>query len=131
MASMLWGQEDSSVRTSTVRSVPKDSRDPHALYLATATEGDAGVVSAAGELDASSEARLRSAFDELLAEDSTLVVDLAGITFLDSSGLSVLIYAYKRAHELGGSLTLRSPSAIVTRLLELTGQTERFVVSDA
>lgn len=109
-----------------------DSRDPHALYLATAKEGGAGVVSAAGELDASSEARLRAAFDELLAEGhSTLVVDLAGITFLDSSGLSVLIYAYKRAHELGGSLTLRSPSATVTRLLELTGQTERFVVSDA
>lgn len=115
-----------------MRSVLNDSSDPHALHLATSTEGDAAVVSASGELDANTEGRLRSAFDELLADGhSTLVVDLAGITFLDSSGLSVLIYAYKQAHQGGGSLTLRAPSATVTRLLELTGQTERFVVSEA
>lgn len=132
MLSMNKGQEDSSGRTSTVPFVLNDPRGPDALQLATATEGDAGVVSAAGELDANSEARLRSAVDELLTEGcSTLILDLAGISFIDSSGLSALIYAYKRALESGGSLSLRSPSATVTRLLELTGQTERFAVSDA
>lgn len=104
------------------------SSDPHALHVATSTEGDVGVVSAGGELDANSAGRLREACDEVLARGhSAVVVDLAGITFIDSSGLSVLIYAYKQAGERDGSLTVRSPSAAVTRLLEMTGQSERFL----
>lgn len=110
----------------------EDATDPHALRVATSTEGDVGLVSAGGELDANSAGRLREACDQLFARGhSTVVVDLAGISFIDSSGLSVLIYAYKEANERNGGLTVRSPSAAVTRLLEMTGQTERFLSPEA
>ena len=110
----------------------EDSSDPHALQVATSTEGDQGVVSASGELDANSAGHLRDACDEVFAQgQAALVLDLAGITFIDSSGLSVLIYAYKQAGERDGSLTLRSSSAAVNRLLEMTGQSERFLGPEA
>lgn len=59
--------------------------------------------------------------------NSKVVVDLAGVNFIDSSGLSALIYAYKEARERDGSLSVRSPSAVVARLLDMTGQSERFL----
>jgi anti-anti-sigma factor len=52
---------------------------------------------------------------------------MTGVTFLDSSGLRVLIGAYKEAEERGGRLRLRSPSDGVVRLLEITGLADRFI----
>ncbi len=118
----------STDRPGRVRIVLDDPTDPHALWVTTATEGSIGVVSAGGELDANSAGRLREACDEVFARGhSTVVVHLAEISFIDSSGLSALIYAYKQAGERDGGLTVRSPSAAVKRLLEMTGQTERFL----
>lgn len=56
-----------------------------------------------------------------------MVVGLEGISFIDSSGLSVLIHAYKQANERDGSLTVRSPSPTVVRLLDMAGQSDRFL----
>ncbi|HEX3333869.1 MAG TPA: STAS domain-containing protein [Acidimicrobiales bacterium] len=53
--------------------------------------------------------------------EALIVVDLAGLTFLDSSGLGVLHEARRKAIEDGGSLVLCNPGAIVQRVLELTG----------
>lgn len=105
-----------------------DPVDPNELTVVTSAEADAGVVTAVGELDANGTPRLRAAIDELFTSGHpTVVVDLGGVTFIDSSGLSVLIAAYKQAIDRDVRLTLRSPSAAVTRLLEMTGQTERFL----
>ena len=108
--------------------MPEDPVDPHEFKVERSSEGDVHVVQAAGELDASSAERLRDAFDEIFAEGhSSVVVDLEGISFIDSSGLSVLIYGYKQAGKRDGTLTLRAPSAAVLRLLDLTGQRSRFL----
>lgn len=37
-----------------------------------------------------------------------VILDLGGVTFMDSSGIAVLLRAYKRAAELGGAVTVRS-----------------------
>lgn len=111
-----------------MRDVLDDLADPHELQIVRSAEDDVQVVEAAGELDANSAARLRGALDEVFAAGHrSVVVDLEGITFIDSSGLSVLIYAYKQSTEREGRLTLRSPSATVVRLLDMTGQSERFL----
>lgn len=107
---------------------PDEAVDPNELTVVTSAEGDAGVATAVGELDANSAARLRTAVDELFGGGHPeVVIDLGGVSFIDSSGLSVLIAAYKQAIDRDVRLTLRSPSAAVTRLLEMTGQTERFL----
>jgi anti-sigma B factor antagonist len=108
--------------------VIEDPGDPQELRIDRSSEDGVHVVCAAGELDAASADRLRGAIDDVFAEGHTSVVlDMEDITFIDSSGLSVLIHAYKQATERQGTLTLRSPSDQVVRLLELTGQRDRFL----
>lgn len=93
--------------------------------------GDCAVLTVSGELDTSSSPVLGQALDEALAAGSaTVVVDMRAVTFIDSSGLTTLIHAYKAVRARHGSLTVREPSRVVTKLLTLTGQLERFTVVD-
>ncbi len=59
--------------------------------------------------------------ERLAADRSVDVIDLAAVTFIDSSGLRVLVQAHQERAEAGATLTLRSPSAAVQRLLEISG----------
>lgn len=105
-----------------------DAAAPHELRIVASSEDDMRVVKVVGELDASSAEHLRRALDEGFTEGhSSVVLDLGDVTFIDSSGLSVLIHAWKQANQGDGVLTLRSPSATVIRLLDIAGQTERFL----
>ena len=49
------------------------------------------------------------------------VVDVANVTFIDSSGLRVLVQVHQDRLAAGAALVLRSPSASVQRLLEISG----------
>jgi anti-sigma B factor antagonist len=53
--------------------------------------------------------------------DDGLVVDMAAVTFMDSSGLRILVDLNGRAAEAGVGMTLRSPSRAVTRVIEISG----------
>ena len=50
-----------------------------------------------------------------------MALDFGDVTFMDSSGLHVLLATTRRAAEVGADLRLVSVSARVQRLLELTG----------
>lgn len=70
---------------------------------------------------------VQQALDEAdSAGDGPLVLDLAGVTFMDSTGLGALISIRARAEAAGRSLTLRQVPARVRRLLEITGLTSTF-----
>ena len=59
---------------------------------------------------------------ERLANGSPVeVIDLAGVSFIDSSGLRVLVEAHQAHVDKGARLVLRAPSAAVQRLLEISG----------
>lgn len=55
-----------------------------------------------------------------------MVLDLAAVSFIDSSGLRSLLNASRRAQDHGGTVLLRAVGPEVVRLLEITGTTERF-----
>jgi anti-anti-sigma factor len=85
-------------------------------------DGGDTVFTLSGELDPHTAPALRTEIDRTLASGRTrLVLDLAGLTFIDSSGLRVIISAHKDAAERGGRLLLRSPSPTTRRLLDITG----------
>lgn len=56
-----------------------------------------------------------------------LQVDMSAVTFMDASGISVLLAARQRAVDGGGSLTLRAPSRAVRRLTGVLGLNELLV----
>jgi anti-anti-sigma factor len=72
-----------------------------------------------GEIDAHTAPLLAAAMAGLPA--GVVKVDMAGVSFMDSSGLRVLMDATTRARESGGDLVVASPSPTVARLVEISG----------
>jgi anti-anti-sigma factor len=73
-----------------------------------------------GELDIASEPLLTSWVASLPGEPE-YVIDLRGVTFVDSHGLAALIAADRMAKEWGATLVVRSPGRQARSLLEVTG----------
>ena len=71
-----------------------------------------------GELDASNVDQLSEAIAPEIAEGGDLTLDLAGLAFMDSTGIQVIV---RTAQNLGerGTLVLVSPGSLVRRILEL------------
>lgn len=98
------------------------------------TSATDGRVTVAGELDLAAAGGLRQALDRRLAEaetetgSGTVVVDCAGITFIDSIGLRTLIEASGKAEQAGVGFILEAVPAPVARVFELAGVTELFAI---
>jgi anti-sigma B factor antagonist len=90
------------------------------FVICTDVAGGVTVGHAVGELDAFNATEFRSKM-EAIASSSRVVLDLGGVSFVDSAGLGVLIGAVRRVHELGGDVTLASPRPALERLLHDTG----------
>lgn len=75
----------------------------------------------AGEIDCHTAPEFRS---RLLAQleggPASLLVDLSGVSFIDSSGLRVLVECHKLAHQRARRVRLFAPSAEVGEILRLT-----------
>lgn len=82
------------------------------------TATDAGLV-LVGEIDAHTAPKLAEAIST--CEQAHVLVDMAGIEFVDSSGLRVLIEAHQAAHASGRTIQISNPSSAVSRLLEISG----------
>jgi anti-anti-sigma factor len=79
-----------------------------------------------GELDISTATRLEDDLHRVEAEQPRLIVlDLAQLSFMDSTGLRLLITADARAREQGRRLAIVQGSEMVQRVLRLTRLDER------
>ena len=87
-------------------------------------DGDPIVLSVTGELSLVTAPALRAALLERVQGDRDVVVDLARVTFIDSTSLGVLIGAAKRLHEQQRRLRVRSPGPQASRVLATTGATK-------
>jgi anti-sigma B factor antagonist len=82
--------------------------------------------SISGEIDASTAPRLVEAVEQLPGHDGAIVLDVKDVSFIDSSGLRVLIALAERARGEGRTVELDNPSTSVVRLLEITGLADMF-----
>lgn len=80
-------------------------------------------VQLSGELDHNTAAQIREELDELIEDPqiSRLVFDLSGLSFMDSSGIGMMIGRYKTMMKRGGSIAVRAGNSQVDRLMELSG----------
>lgn len=95
----------------------------HSRNLAVSQEGKSVVVSLAGEIDHHNASGLRAEIDKLIyeARPPKMVLDLANIEFMDSSGLGLIMGRYSLIKELGGELSVRNPNARVLKICKLAG----------
>lgn len=92
------------------------------LDITTRTESDCTVVAATGEVDVFTAPTLDEALSAAIGAGSDrLIVDLSGVDFLDSTGLSVLVKALKRIREADGSLDVVVSAERVAKVFRLTG----------
>lgn len=95
------------------------------------TEGGAAIVAVSGELDLASSPELEQQLEQVFKGDpEQLVIDLRGLEFMDSTGLSIIVGAHQRLAEDGRALSLVRGSAQVQRLLDLTGVADRLRMVD-
>ena len=72
---------------------------------------------AGGGLEAAAAPRL----DELMCAERETVLDLSALTFMDSTGIAVLIRAERLARANGWNLEIRNPSPQALRVVQLSG----------
>jgi anti-sigma B factor antagonist len=107
--------------------MPRPRAAPPASSLDTLTgriaeEGTRTVVVLRGEADFSAGLVLSDILARgVSAGEGDVVIDLGGLRFIDSGAIRVLVAAQQRLQRLGRTLTLRSPTAVVTRVLGVFG----------
>jgi anti-sigma B factor antagonist len=92
------------------------------LSLESRTVAGRAVLAVTGEIDVYSAPTLRDRLTDLIESgEHTVVVDLSGVEFLDSTGLGTLVAGLQRANALGGQLPLVCAQDRILRLFRITG----------
>jgi anti-anti-sigma factor len=87
------------------------------IRLDQTRDEDLVVTTVRGEIDLDSSAQLNTVLNKV-PNDEPVVLDMSEVTFMDSSGLAVLLRQSMSRREAGGALQIRHPSGPVRRLLE-------------
>lgn len=96
--------------------------DPNLAVTSEAVPAGPGLITASGELDYHTGPQLKAALEGVpLESGAVLLLDLSGITYCDSTGVSVLAHAYRRVEAAGATLVLAGAAPSVFRLLSFTG----------
>ncbi len=84
---------------------------------------DGLTVTVSGEIDHHSASLMRREIDNIIwnRTPTHLILDMSEVDFMDSSGLGFIMGRYALMQEIGGSLSLRNPSAVVMKMLTMTG----------
>jgi anti-sigma B factor antagonist len=94
--------------------------------------GDVEMIALTGEIDYYTGPRLERAVTELLdGACRGVVVDLADVSFLDSTGVNILLVAHKRLSRSGGRLAVVCPNPAVGRVFDLLSLRDLLGVVDS
>lgn len=96
---------------------PPEPRPPSGFQ----PDASPSVVGVEGEIDVATCTELWERLAAEIERTTAVILDLSGTTFIDSSGLSVIVRAMRTLDSRGGSLVLRNPRPSVARVLALTG----------
>lgn len=90
-----------------------------AFAIEASPAGRTVVLAVRGDVDIATSPVLRERLADAVTSYDAVVVDLAQVPFLDSTGLGVLVAAYNRAKAAGSVLVLARPQRIVKNALRL------------
>lgn len=103
-----------------------------ALTVTSQEAQDSITVRVEGEVDVSNAGELRAELDRALASDArTITIDLSQTSYIDSTGIGVLVGTAHRAADKGAELVVSKPQHNVARVLSLLGVGEELHVSGA
>ncbi len=94
------------------------------MKLQSSRRGDNLYIYLSGELDEHSVTALRESADKIIDENAGLsraVFNLAGLRFMDSTGIGFLIGRYKRLKRYGMGMYVENPEASADKILSISG----------
>ncbi len=100
------------------------------LHLEYRLDGGVAVVKVIGDLDVFTSGEFREGLLRVISDESerSLVVNLAGVSFIDSTGTGVLVGVWHRVRATNGLLAVAAPSRQARGILEMTGLARTFPV---
>ena len=102
------------------------------LTLATEEVEGATIIAVGGEIDVYTAPRLRDKITELVADGVySLIIDMEGVEFLDSTGLGVLVGGLKKVRAHDGSLQLICTQERLLKIFRITGLAKVFTIHDS
>jgi anti-sigma B factor antagonist len=90
------------------------------MDLSTRECDDGIVVTLVGELDVTEAASVVAGLTAVSAHDQAVIIDLAGLEYIDSSGMAALALVRRHVRRAGGDLLLAAPQGRVLRILTIT-----------
>jgi len=93
------------------------------MGVQTTTHGRALIATLTGELDHMQAERLRAQIDAAFEKSPCkhVVFDMSNVSFMDSSGIGMIIGRYKNAEKRGGQIILANMSDAISRLYDISG----------
>ena len=87
------------------------------------TTGGVTIAELSGDLDHHTARLMRTDIDRELAEKRPrrLIIDFSSVTFMDSSGIGLIMGRYRIMNENGGDVIVASPPAYIKKVLRLAG----------
>ncbi len=105
--------------------------DDAGISIEVRSEPDRTVVALSGDVDAVAAPALRTTLADVIDRAPVTVrIDMAGVDFLDSVGISVLVASFNRAMDAGVGFELISVPPSSRRVLEITRLTDVFTILD-
>jgi serine/threonine-protein kinase RsbW len=111
---------------SLAKSLPENVQTPDLdsddTFPVRALDNHAAVITPSGRLDSNSSPRLEKALSIQLQQGTTwLLVDMADVEYIASSGLKVLVAAWRRARDAGGDVVLAGMQPRIIEIFEMVG----------
>lgn len=94
------------------------------MSIQSCRKGDNLYIYLTGEIDEHSVSEIRTSTDRLIDENtgvSRAIFNLAGVQFMDSTGIGFLIGRYKRLKKYGMGMFLENPNTGADKILSLSG----------
>ena len=109
-------------RVAAARRSAVPARSDDDLFAARALDATTAVISPTGRLDSSTSLRLERTLDAQLSSGKTrLYVDMTAVEYIASSGLKVLVSAWRRARQGGGDVVLSGLQPRIVEIFEMVG----------
>jgi anti-sigma B factor antagonist len=96
--------------------------------LSTESRGDSTVITIHGDLDIITSPRLDESLARLQGAHPRVILDLAGVDFLDTSALAVIVGHWKKLEAAGGTLALAGARYRYTKTLWITGLADKLTM---
>ena len=89
------------------------------MELSIVEEGEIVVVTLQGDIDLEQSSRMRQSLLDILGDGRSIIIDLAGVTMIDSSGIASLLEGFQEARKKGKDFILVAPGDPMMRVLKL------------